>query len=782
MPYPPGTRLGHYVVEGFLSAGAMGELHRASDPRLEREVAIKFLHPSLALLPEFRERFETEIRAISRLSHKNICTVYDTGTYEGRPFIVMELLDGQTLESLLASGPIDVERLLSIAIQVADALDAAHRQGVIHRDIKSANVFITKRGDAKVLDFGIARLAGGGTDAVESSRLTTGAPVGTMAFMSPEQARGEEVDARSDIFSLGVVLYEMAVGRTPYQGTASSIVASLLSPEPVPGVRTVSPSLPPALEHVVARALEKDRRTRYQTAADLLAALRGLSRDLAAGPKGGAPATSKPARPRRRRRWALLGVPVLLVAALAVWKLAGPSLSSPRPLRSIAVLPCADQDQAVGTVYLCDLLAERVIASLYQIPGLTVLSFQAVEPYGGDGRGAIRVGEQLGVDAVLTTQLRTQGSSLNVSVEVTDVRTGAYVWGSYYQSPTAQAMELPERIALDAAESLQLRLSTTERERLRIVQMYQQAQYQWSERTATSLEKAISLFNEVIESDSTFARAYVGLASSYILLHYYGSLTPAEAYPRARAAAEKALALDESLADAHASLGLTLRDYERDWTGAEREFQRALQLDPSSVTAHQWYAEMLAMQRRFAEAEDQIVQAEKISSLNLAVRAVHGWILTCAGRVDDAREVLESTVARKPDDSLANWFLGQFLFSIGDYDRAAGVLEHAMVLSGRASRRIADYAAALAMGGHPDQARDLLDELRRQSEAGSNVSRYEYAIVYGALGEKDRAFEELRAALDERTWQVVNMGVDPMLGPLRGDARFPALLRRVGLQ
>jgi len=779
MPYPPGTRLGHYVVEGFLSAGAMGELHRASDPRLGREVAIKFLHPSLALLPEFRERFETEIRAISRLSHKNICTVYDTGTYEGRPFIVMELLDGQTLESTLERGPLGVERLLNVAVQVADALDAAHRQGVIHRDVKSANVFINKRGDAKVLDFGIARLVEGGAESGES-RLTGGAPVGTMAFMSPEQARGEEADARSDIFSLGVVLYEMAVGRTPYQGTASSVIASLLSPDPVPGIRTIDPSLPPELEHVIARALEKDRRTRYQTAADLLAALRGLSRDLGAAPKGAAGAAPAPA-PKSRRVWALAAIPVLLVAAFAVWKLAVPSLSTPRPLRSIAVLPCADQDQAVGTVYLCDVLAERVIASLWQIPGLTVLSFQAVEPYGGVDRPAIQLGEQLGVDAVLTTQLRTQGSNLNVSVEVTDVRNGAYVWGSYYQSPTTQAMELPERIALDAAESLQLRLSTTERERLRIVQMYQQAQYQWSERTATSLEKAISLFNEVIESDSTFARAYVGLASSYILLHYYGSLTPAEAYPRARAAAEKALALDESLADAHASLGLVLRDYDRDWEGAEREFQRALQLDPQSVTAHQWYAELLAMQRRFAEAEQQIQQAERISSLNLAVRAVHGWILTCAGRAEEARSVLESTVERKPDDSLANWFLGQFLFSIGDYDGAARVLEHAMVLSGRASRRIADYAAALAMGGHTQEARDLLAELERQAAAGSNVSRYEYAIVYGALGDKDRAFRELQAALDERTWQVVNMGVDPMLGPLRDDPRFPALLRRVGL-
>ncbi len=781
MPYPPGTRLGHYVVEGFLSAGAMGELHRASDPRLGREVAIKFLHPSLALLPEFRERFETEIRAISRLSHKNICTVYDTGTYEGRPFIVMELLDGKTLESTLESGPLDVRappERRDPGGRCARRRTPAGSDPPRREERERLHQQARRREGARLRHRAPRRGRYGGG---EKNRLTTGAPVGTMAFMSPEQARGEDVDARSDIFSLGVVLYEMAVGRTPYEGTMSSVVASLLSPDPVPGIRTLDSSLPPELEHVIARALEKDRRTRYQTAADLLAALRGLSRDLSSAPKGGTSPGPPAARPRRRR-WALLGIPVLLVAAFAVWKLAGPSLSSPRPLRSMAVLPCADQDQAVGTVYLCDLLAERVIASLSQIPGLTVLSFQAVEPYGGDDRGAIRLGEQLGVDAVLTTQLRTQGSNLNVSVEVTDVRTGAYVWGSYYQSPTTQAMELPERIALDAAESLQLRLSTTERERLRIVQMYQQAQYQWSERTATSLEKAISLFNEVIESDSTFARAYVGLASSYILLHYYGSLTPAEAYPRARTAAEKALALDESLADAHASLGLVLRDYERDWSGAEREFQRALQLDPSSVTAHQWYAEMLAMQRRFAEAEQQILQAEQISSLNLAVRAVHGWILTCAGRVDDAREVLESTVARKPDDSLANWFLGQFLFSIGDYDRAADVLEHAMVLSGRASRRIADYAAALAMGGHIAQARDLLAELRRQSDSGSNVSRYEYAIVYGALGEKDRAFEELRAALDERTWQVVNMGVDPMLGPLRDDPRFPALLQRVGLQ
>ncbi len=784
MAFSPGTRLGPYEVRAFVSAGGMGEVYAAFDPRLGRQVAIKVLPPPLAELGEFRRRFERETQAISRLNHKNICTIHDTGTHEGRPYIVMELLEGQTVEQLLRAGPLDAERVVHVAIQVADALDAAHRQGVIHRDVKSSNIFVNARGDAKVLDFGIAKMvlpdAEPGRD-TDAGIARSGIPLGTLAFMSPEQARGEEVDERSDLFSLGVVLYEMATGVTPFRGTATSIIAQLVSPDPVPGPRSVSPSVPEELDRIISRALEKDRRVRWQTAADLLAALRGLRRDLASPGSAARGATASAARlrrvPLRALAWSGAAL-VVLAASVVAWRAFMPGPLADRPIRSMAVLPCADSE---GEGYLCSLLAERLIASLSQVPGLTVLAFQTVAPYAGDSRGAIRVGEDLGVDAVLTTQVREQPDELNVTVEVTDVRSGVHVWGNLFRRAAADAQGMPQEIALDVAENLQLRLSSTDRERLRILQTYQQAQYYWGGRTSTGLEKAIGLFTEVIEADSAFAPAWVGLASAYTLLHYYGSLPPSESYPRAREAAERALELDEELADAHASLGLVKRDFDRDWEGAEREFQRALQLDPGSASALQWYAELLAMVGRFDEAEARIVEAQRVAPLSLAVRAVHGWVLMSAGRFDEARRELEMTIAMDRDFQLSHWFMGQLDFAQRDYVAAVEALETATAMSGRLSRRVADLAAASAFAGRQDRALELLGELERRGAGGEYVSRYDFAIVRAGLGEEDRAFRELEAALEERTWQVVNMGIDPMLAPLRGDPRFGRLVVRAGL-
>lgn len=787
MAFSPGTNLGPYEIRSFLSAGGMGEVYAAFDPRLGRQVAIKVLPPPLAELAEFRLRFEQETQAISRLNHKNICTIFDTGTFEGRPYIVMELMEGKTLEEVLRAGPLPVDQVVHAAIQVADALDAAHRGGVIHRDVKSGNIFINARGDAKVLDFGIAKVAADAEPRTDGRVTRSGIPVGTVAFMSPEQARGEEVDARSDLFSLGVVLYEMATGVTPFRGTTTSIIAQIVSPDPVPSPRSVEPAVPVDLERIILRALEKDRGMRYQTAADLLAALRGLRRDLTTGGSravGGDWRTPGAGAPRTRRPgWGAVAAAaaVVAVAGWAAWRAFGPGAAE-RPITSMAVLPCAEQEEGAGTEYLCALLAERIITGLSQVPGLTVLSFQAVEPYAGDERGAMRVGSDLGVDAVLTAQVRKQAEDLNVTVEVTDVRSGVHVWGDIFRSAASEGQALPEEIALDVAENLQLRLSATDRTRLRIFQTYQQAQYYWNDRTAGGLQKAIGLFTEVIEADSSFAGAYVGLASAYTLLHYYGNLSPSDAYPRARVAAERALELDESLADAHANLGLVKRDYDRDWEGAEREFQRALQLDPRSVTALQWYAEMLAMTGRFDEAEERIRQAQEAAPLSLAVRAVHGWELTAAGRYEEARRELENTVAMDQDFQLSHWFLGQLAFARHDWETAVSAFETAVAMSGRQSRRVADLAAAHALAGRPDRARELLDELERRRTAGEYVSRYDLAIVFSGLGERERAFRELESALEERTWQVVNMGIDPMLDPLRSDPRFDQLLLRAGLR
>ncbi len=787
MTFSPGMRLGPYEVRSFLSEGGMGEVYSAFDPRLSRQVAIKVLPPDLADLPEFRKRFERETQAISRLNHKNICTIYDTGTHEGRPYIVMELLEGKTVAELLAAGPLDVEQVVHIGIQVAAALDAAHGGGIVHRDIKTGNVVVNERGDAKVLDFGIAKIAAAQPETERLSGVTrAGVAVGTVAFMSPEQARAEVVDARSDIFSLGVVLYEMATGVSPFRGTATSIIAQLVSHDPVLSPRSLEPSIPVELDRVICRALEKDRELRYQTAADVLAALRAVGRSLAAGEISWSFRQEEviAARSRRKRRWqrAAAAGSLLLAAGSVGWFALARYGGGDRPVHSMAVLPCSDREHGSDTEYLCSLAAERMISSLSQVPGLTVLGLPAVQRYVGDRRGAIAVGADLGVDAVLTTHIQQQGSLLSVMVEVTLVRNGVHLWGNVFRSPAAEAPGMPEEIALDVAENLQLRLSATDRARLRVLQTYQQAQYYTNDRTAASLRKAIALFDQVIRADSGFARAYVGLAGAYTLLHYYGDLPPGASYPRARAAAQRALELDENQADAHANLGLVKRDYDRDWVGAEKEFQRALELDPHSATALQWYAELLTMTGRFDEAEAKISEAQQVAPLSLTIRAVHGWVLMSAGRPEDARQQLDSAIAMNGDFQLSYWFLGQLAYARGDYGSAEKAFQTAAAKSGRPSRQLADLASAVASSGNRDEARALLGELEQRRKSGEYVSSYDMAIVRAGLGDRNGAFQELDSALKERTWEVANIAVDPMLRPLHADPRFRQVLMRAGLQ
>jgi serine/threonine protein kinase/Flp pilus assembly protein TadD len=788
MSFEAGTKLGPYVVRSFIDAGGMGEVYGAFDPRLERQVAIKVLPAGLAAQPEFRRRFKRETQAISRLNHKNICTIYDTGTYLNRPYIVMELMEGQTLESLREGRPVDVERLLHIGIQVANALDAAHGAGIVHRDIKSANIFVNIRGDAKVLDFGIAKVAnvgpgtGGGTEARITGENT---PVGTVAFMSPEQAKGEEVDPRSDIFSLGVVLHEMATGLTPFRGTVTSIIGQLVSSDPIPRPRSLNPALPEALERVICRALEKDKRVRYQTAGDLLAAMRGVRRDLFLGssaiPSFGPISNSgKLESPKRKR----VAVPAFALTAL-VMTLGTVGVVKFWPwssaIESIAVLPCSEEGIGQANSYFCQKVTRRLIGALKDAsPELEVRSYPGVEHYGRDTRGIFLIGEELGVDAVARLAIREEEGALTLDVDVADVRTEGHVWGRSYPGASSEDETFLRLVASSFAENIQIRLSDADRERWDIEQTFDEANHQWGQRTQASLQTAVRLYREVIGADPSSAKAYAGLANSYILLHYYGTLPPDSAYSLAREAAETALDIDPIQAGAHAALGLVYRDHERDFERAQNELERAIQLDDQAVSSLQWYAEHLAITGQFARAEDFILRAERINPLDVSVRAVHGWISLCAGDFEEAEVRLQSALDMDPENPLANWFLGQLQFAEGDYSRAVETLERAALLNGDASRMKADLAGALAMAGNQARARDLLSQLTAGTAAGENISMYESAIVHAALGDLDRAFSQLEEALGEGTWQVANMPVDPMLSGLHDDPRFPGLLVRAG--
>jgi eukaryotic-like serine/threonine-protein kinase len=792
-----GNMLGHYRIVEKIGSGGMGVVYKAEDTTLGRFVALKFLPEEVSNDRHALERFQREARAASALNHPNICTIYEINQHEGQHFIAMELLEGQTLNQRIHGKPLQTDEILDLGIQIADGLDVAHAEGIIHRDIKPGNIFITKRGHTKILDFGLAKLAPEQSAAAESAataaatetapdQLTSpGSAIGTLAYMSPEQALGKDLDARTDLFSFGVVLYETATGVLPFRGTTSAATFNaILNSAPTAPVR-INPDLPGEIERIINKALEKDRALRYQSASELRADLQRLKRDSGSG-RIAAVAAAEAMPAKAGRRW-------LLYAALAsvLVAIAGTSaylfLGRGETIDSIAVMPFVNASGDPNMEYLSDGISESLINSLTPLANLRVVPRNMTFRYKGKDVDLQKIGKDLRVHSILTGRVVQRGDNLNIQAELVDVRKVSQLWGMQYNRKLADILKVQEEIATEISDKLRLRLTGTEQklltkrptENTEAYDLYLKGRYYWLRTSEAAYRKGIQYFNQAIEKDPGFALAYAGLAGCYLSLGSGSYLPPGDVVPQAKAAATKALELDENLGEAHASLATAALNYDWDWQKAEKEFKRAIALNPNYATAHQQYGYFLDFMGRFEESLPEFNRARELEPLPLLINYSIGVHYYYARQYEQAAKQLNATLEMDPTFAIAHWTLCAVYIAKPTLGDAVAEAQRAVALEPGSPRYLGAVGIAYGAVGKRNEASKILTDLQQLSKR-KYIPPASIANVLAHMGgRKDEAFKEMERSYEDRSWIMCQLKVNPVFDPLRSDPRFDALLRRM---
>ena len=784
---------GRYQIIEELGKGGMGKIYKVLDKETNEKITLKLIKPEIASDKETIQRFRNELITARKVSHRNVCRMYDLNKEKENYYITMEYVSGENLKAFIRrAAPLSTAKTISVAKQICEGLMEAHKLGVIHRDLKPSNIMVDEAGDVRIMDFGIAR-------SLKSKGLTgSGVMIGTPEYMSPEQVEGKGVDKRSDIYSLGVILYEMATGRAPFEGETPFAIGMKHKGEKPPEPKEINPQVSDDLNRLILKCLEKEKEKRFQSAGEVRSELNRIEQGLPLTEKEAfrrKPTTSREINvtfsPKKIFIPSLL-VAILIITALAVWspwtkKQAVPVLQD-KP--SIAVLPFADLSPQKDQEYFCDGLVEELINRLTNISNLRVPARASSFSFKGKDVGIQEIGQRLDVETVLDGSVRKAGDKLRITVQLVKAEDGYPVWSQVYEGTVEDTFALQDDISLAILDNLKVKLLGGEKEKLvkrhtenmDAYNLYLRGRFFWHKRNEEALMKAIESFEQALEIDPDYTMAYMGLADTYVTLPYYSPVPAKEAYPKAKNAIFKALSIDDRIAEAYAGLGSIKEDYDYDLKGAEEEYQRSLEINPGNANVHHWYALYLRRVSRFEEALREIERALELDPLSLVINRNLGTVLYYSRQYDRAIEAFKKTMDMAPDFSEAHAFLGLTYLEKSMYDQALKEIQKEKeVTKGRHPMVDCWIGIVYMRMGKTQKAREILEDMLKRSHE-ADISPCSLGTLYLILGEKEQGFRWMEKAYEERAVYTLNMNIFPYFDPIRSDPRFQAILEKIGLK